>query len=75
MNNINNVPLNQYQMERALRAIQCIVDAYYAGSLQITTDFNGYGIDMYGLDIIMAIIENHINDGLYGWLRKEELYV
>ena len=51
------------QMERALKNINAIVDAYNKGTLCITSEKNGYYEDCYGLDVIMAIIKNHIIDG------------
>ncbi len=50
------------QMEKALRNIDAIVDAYYKGSIIITSEKNGYH-GAYGLDVIMAIIRNWVIEG------------
>lgn len=50
------------QMEKALRNIDAIVDAYYKGSIIITSEKNGYHGE-YGLDVIMAIIRNCVIEG------------
>ena len=51
------------QMERALKNIDAIVDAYYKGTLRITSEHNGYCDGSYGLDVIMSIIKNQTIDG------------
>lgn len=59
------------QMGKALRNIDAIVDAYYKGTLVITSEENGYHEGRYGLDVIMAIIKNHIIDGTQTLTEKK----
>lgn len=61
--------------ERALKAIDAIVKAYYSGRIIVTTEKNGYTDDMVGLDIIMAIIRNHIVDSMYEPTQKKEGFI
>lgn len=65
------------QMELALRNIDAIVDAYEKGTLIITSEKNGYSDNGYGLDVIMAVIKNHIIDGTQSSTEKKggHLYV
>lgn len=51
------------QMEKALKNIDAIVDAYYKGTLMVTSEHNGYCDGSYGLDVVMSVIKNHIIDG------------
>lgn len=62
------------QMEKALRNIDAIVDAYYKGSIIITSEKNGYH-GAYGLDVIMAIIRNNIIDGTQTLTEKKGGYL
>lgn len=65
------------RMERALRAIDAILRAYYSGRIIVTTEINGYTDDRIGLDIIMAIIKNNIIDSMYEPVERKKgfLYV
>ena len=65
------------QMEKALKNIDAVVDAYYKGTLIITSEQNGYHEGRYGLDVVMAIIKNHIVDGTQSTTRRKggHLYV
>jgi hypothetical protein len=54
---------NIEQMEKALKNIDAIVEAYEKGTLIITSEQNGYHDGMYGLDVVMAVIRNNIIDG------------
>ena len=49
-------------MERALKNIDAIVDAYNKGTL-IITEQNGYHENGYGLDVVMAVIRNWVIEG------------
>lgn len=65
------------RMEKALKNIDAIVDAYMEGSLIITSEKNGYHEGGYGLDVVMAIIKNNIIDGTQTLTEKKggHLYV
>lgn len=65
------------QMGKALKNIDAIVDAYYKGTLNITSEKNGYCDGSYGLDVIMSIIKNQIIDGTQTLTEKKggHLYV
>lgn len=49
--------------QRALMNIDALVDAYYKGTLVITSEENGYHEGRYGLDVIMAVIRNWVIEG------------
>lgn len=51
-------------LQNQLRKIASITDAYYKGNIVISSEINGYHKDVYGLDVIMATIQNHVIDGL-----------
>lgn len=61
-------------MERALKNIDAIVDAYNKGTL-IITEQNGYHENGYGLDVVMAIIKNNIIDGTQTLTEKKGGYL
>lgn len=63
-------------MERALKNIDAIVDAYNKGTL-IITEQNGYHENGYGLDVIMAIIRNWVIEGTQSTIKRQggHLYV
>lgn len=55
----------------ALYKIKAVVEAYYNGTITITTEKNGYMNNEVGLDIIMAIIQNNVIDGIYPTIVKK----
>lgn len=57
-------------MEKALKSIDALVDAYDKGSL-IITEQNGYHENGYGLDVIMAIIRNWVIEGTQSPTQKK----
>lgn len=63
-------------MEKALKSIDALVDAYDKGSL-IITEQNGYHENGYGLDVIMAIIRNWVIEGTQSTIKRQggHLYV
>lgn len=63
------------RMQKALKAIDAIVKAYYSGRIIVTTEKNGYTDDMVGLDIIMAIIKNNIIDAMEEVTKRKEGYL
>lgn len=65
------------QMEKALKNIDAIVDAYYKGTLTITSEHNGYCDGSYGFDVIMAIIRNCVIEGTQSPTQRQggHLYV
>lgn len=58
---------------KALQNIQTLVNAYVHGTIKISTEFNGYGESphTYGLDVIMAFINNQVIDGLQDHHKKQ----
>lgn len=64
-------------MEKALRNIDAIVDAYYKGTLIITSEQNGYHENGYGLDVIMAVVRNCVIEGTQSTTKRQggHLYV
>lgn len=59
----------------ALYKIKAVVEAYYNGTIRITTEKNGYLEHEVGLDIIMAIIQNHVIDGIYPATERKGGYL
>ena len=65
------------RMEKALKNIDAIVDAYMEGSLIITSEKNGYHEGGYGLDVVMAVIRNCVIEGTQSTTKRQggHLYV
>ena len=61
--------------ERALMNIDAIVNAYYNGTLVITSEKNGYCDGSYGLDVIMAIIKNCVIEGTQSPTQRQGGYL
>lgn len=59
------------RMEKALKNIDAIVDAYNEGTLKITSEHNGYCDGTYGLDVIMAIIRNCVIEGTQSSTQRQ----
>lgn len=62
-------------MERALKNIDAIVDAYDKGTLIITSEQNGYYEGGYGLDVVMAVIRNCVIEGTQSLTEKKGGYL
>lgn len=67
--------MNQRKEIIALKRIDSIVNAFYSGRLVITSESNGYSNNAIGLDVVMAMIKNHIIDGLQETLERKEGYL
>lgn len=61
-------------MERALKNIDAIVDAYNKGTL-IITEQNGYHENGYGLDVVMAVIRNWVIEGTQSPEQRKRGYL
>lgn len=69
------MPMERDRKLIALYNIKAVVEAYYNGTITVTTEKNGYSENQIGLDVVMAIIQNNIIDGIYPTTERKGGYL